>query len=80
MTGTSPPACENCKPGKATDEREAALDKLDCQATYDVVAACMEAHHGNITDCRNEWNEFGACHKEQQRISKGSSTGAQTEI
>ncbi|CAM9456965.1 unnamed protein product [Scytosiphon promiscuus] len=35
MPDSSPPVCENCKPGKTTDEREAALDKLDCQTAHD---------------------------------------------
>ncbi|CAM9148554.1 unnamed protein product [Ectocarpus fasciculatus] len=33
MPDSAPPVCENCKPGKATDEREAAIEKMDCQAS-----------------------------------------------
>ncbi|CAM9147601.1 unnamed protein product [Ectocarpus sp. 13 AM-2016] len=74
MPDSAPPVCENCKPGKATDEREAAIEKMDCQAsaaTYDLVAACMEAHRGNVADCRTEWNDFTECHQESRRRSTG---------
>lgn len=40
------------------------------QATYDIVAACMEAHRGNVADCRAEWKEFRSCHREHQKKLK----------
>eukprot|EP00903_Cladosiphon_okamuranus_P013080 g12201.t1 len=70
MTGSSPPVCESCKPGDETDERKKALDQLNCQAIYDVVAACMEAHRGNVADCQAEWKDFRSCHREHQKKSK----------
>lgn len=40
MTGSTPPVCENCKPGNATDERKKAVDQPDCQVTRKQSQSC----------------------------------------
>ncbi|CAB1115796.1 unnamed protein product [Ectocarpus sp. CCAP 1310/34] len=46
MPDSAPPICENCKPGKATDEREAAIEKMDCY-----VRCCRCLHGGSQREC-----------------------------
>lgn len=62
-----PSTCKNCQAGKATAEREAAVSKLGCQATYELVDDCMKTHRGNVGDCREEWEAFRACHEAQKK-------------
>lgn len=68
-----PPVCESCKAGEATVERETAVSKLGCQATYELVDGCMKRHRGNVSDCRGEWETFRACHEAQRKEAKGKS-------
>ncbi|CAM9196887.1 unnamed protein product [Laminaria digitata] len=67
MPDSPPPKCENCKPGEATEERETAVADAGCQETYGFVVSCMEAHRGNVADCRAEWQAFRACHSSQKK-------------
>lgn len=53
-------------------ERETAVSKLGCQATYQLVDGCMKRHRGNVSDCKGEWEAFRACH-EAQKKTKGKS-------
>jgi hypothetical protein len=58
--------CLDCKQGDTT-HHESAVEQTGCKAQYEAVDACMAQHRGNVSDCRQEWSQFRACHEEQRR-------------
>ncbi|CAM9913213.1 unnamed protein product [Discosporangium mesarthrocarpum] len=66
MRPSEQPVCENCSPGDA-DKHPPAIKNTGCERAYELVDVCMKAHRGNVRDCKQEWEAFKACHKDQPR-------------
>ena len=62
------PICEKCKPAdKPASEIQSAVENTGCADFYPAVEACMKKFQGNIASCRQEWDVFQQCMKNNKK-------------
>lgn len=56
--------CEACdkKNQKEIPDAEILNGEMRCKNTYEEVAKCMDLNKGQISKCKDEWDEFRKCH------------------